>query len=122
NQLVIYSGATLDITGNDFRGIGIGGNGIVAQGDPSATIDLRNNYWGTTDLAQIKDRILKDSTPRPTVLYDPPLTAPPTLTLAASATATFNIAQQPIILQATVNGSGGPVNDGFVTFTILNGT
>src|SRR5262249_29976048 len=33
------------ITGNDFTGVG--NNGIIASGDPNATINLTGNYWGT---------------------------------------------------------------------------
>ena len=42
--LAINSGATISISGNDFSNIGT--NGVVATGDPNATINLLNNYLG----------------------------------------------------------------------------
>ena len=75
--LAINSGATISISGNDFSNIGT--NGVVATGDPNATINLLNNFWGTTEPAQIAAKILdhlKDAT-RPTVLYNPYLNTLP---------------------------------------------
>ena len=53
---------------------------VVASGNPSATIDLENNYWGTTVTTQIAAKITDyNSAPvgtRPLVLYTPFLIAP----------------------------------------------
>ncbi len=64
-RLSISSGASLTILGNDFS------NGtVVASGDPNATIDFSNNYWGTSNLTQIRAKITDHSTNAnlPTVL------------------------------------------------------
>jgi hypothetical protein len=56
-QLNIDSGdhvgtpANPTITGNDFSAVGA--NGIVATGDPNASIPFAGNYWGTTVTSQI---------------------------------------------------------------------
>ena len=51
-QLAINSGATTDITSDDFT------NGtVVASGTSSATISLINNFWGTTNPTQIAAKI-----------------------------------------------------------------
>ncbi len=68
-QLAINSGASINISSNDFSNVAT--NGIIASGDPNATIPLPNNYWGTTVPTQIAAKILdhaKDAT-RPTVTY-----------------------------------------------------
>ncbi len=75
-QLAVNSGAFISITGNDFS------NGtVVASGPSSATIDLRYNYWGTTDptaiAAKITDRNDAPVNTRPLVLYTPFEDAPP---------------------------------------------
>ena len=43
------------ITGNDFSNIAA--NGVMASGDPNATIFFSGNYWGTTDPVQIAAKI-----------------------------------------------------------------
>ncbi len=72
NSNVIYS-----VAGNDFSSLG--NNGVVALGDKNATIDFRNNYWGTTDGVAIEAKILHhfDDATRPTVLYSPNLSVLP---------------------------------------------
>jgi Bacterial Ig-like domain/Calx-beta domain len=77
NKVTINSGATINIASNNLSAIG--NNGIIAVGTPSATIDLTNNYWGTTTPSEIAAKILDhvDDTARPTVLYDPYLNDPP---------------------------------------------
>lgn len=75
-QLAVNSGAFISITGNDFS------NGtVVASGPSSATIDLRYNYWGTTDptaiAAKITDRNDAPVNTPPLVLYTPFEDAPP---------------------------------------------
>jgi hypothetical protein len=75
-QLSLSSGAAVDIVGND-----LGNATVVALGDPAATIDLRRNFWGTTNAAQIEAKIThRPDAPintRPLVLFDPPLNASP---------------------------------------------
>ncbi|HEY7424816.1 MAG TPA: Ig-like domain-containing protein, partial [Gemmataceae bacterium] len=51
-----------------------------------------------------------------------PLGASATSTSASSATAPFSSSTQTVNLSATVTSSGGTVNEGSVTFTILQGT
>ena len=78
NSLTISSGAVINIHGNDFTKIGA--NGVVAVGDPNATIDLTSNYWGTTVSTQIDAKILDHvdaPTLRPLVNYGNYLSAPP---------------------------------------------
>ncbi len=76
-NLAINSGASISITGNNFSNIG--NNGVIATGVSTATINLPNNYWGTTIVANILAKLLdhhQDST-RPTVNYGNYLTAAP---------------------------------------------
>ena len=95
--MAINSGATLNITANDFSNVGT--NGVVATGSPASTINLINNYWGTTDQTSIAAKILdnvKDST-RPTVSFIPLLSTRPvaiTLRLTTSAAVFSDSAQQ----------------------------
>ncbi len=120
-QLAINSGASINIASNDFTNIGT--NGLIATGDPNATINLVNNYWGTTVAVNIAAKILdhvKDAT-RPTVLYTPYLSAQPTAIVAANASVLFSTAVQNVNLSASVTGTLGALNVGTVTFTLLNG-
>ena len=117
----INSGATINIAYNDFSNIGT--NGLLAVGSPSATIHLENNYWGTTISSLIAAKIedhSKDAT-RPTVSYVPYLTEHPVQTAAAAATVVFSTSAPNVTLSATVSSPGAIVNEGSVTFTILNG-
>jgi hypothetical protein len=120
-QLAINSGAALSISGNDFSKVGA--NGIVASGVASTTINLANNYWGTTDPVAIGGLILdhNDDATRPTVSFQPVPSTRPTQTLAAAAGAPFSTSQQTVSLTAKVFSPSGTVNEGQVTFTILNG-
>jgi hypothetical protein len=81
-QLNVNSGAALNIVENDFTHISA--NGIVATGSASSNIDMKSNYWGTTDATQIAAKILDHSqdASRPTVLYIPFLGALPPYRLA----------------------------------------
>ena len=75
--LTVNSGATINIHGNDFSNVGA--HGIVAVGDPTATIDMTANYWGTSNTSQIQAKILdhfSDPT-RPTVNFGSFLNSPP---------------------------------------------
>ncbi|QJW95478.1 Ig-like domain-containing protein [Frigoriglobus tundricola] len=122
NQIAVNSGATVNITNNDFRNISA--QGIVATGTPTATIDFTNNYWGTTSASAIAAKILDHTTDstRPTVAYNPILAAEPTDVTASSASAPFNTAAQNVSLTANVVSPLGAVNSGTVTFTLLDGT
>ena len=74
-QLAINGGASINISSDDLTNAT-----VVASGNPSATIDLENNYWGTTVAPQIAAKITDyNSAPvgtRPLVLYTPFLIAP----------------------------------------------
>ncbi len=114
-QLAINSGATINITRNNFSAIGT--NGIVATGNANATIDLRYNFWGTTVPSLIEDKIRdhrKDSS-RPTVLYDPAQASSATMVSSSPNPSGFG---QAVTFRATVSavapGSGTPT--GTVTF------
>jgi hypothetical protein len=76
--LNVNSGATLSIHGNDFSNVG--SQGIVATGDPSATIDFTGNFWGTSSTTQIQAKILDhfvNPTTRPTVNFGSVLSTAP---------------------------------------------
>ena len=71
-QLAINSGTTASVTESNFS------NGtVVASGDPTATINLTNNYWGTTTTAQIEAKITDNhvNSSLPTVNFTPFLSA-----------------------------------------------
>ena len=59
------------ITGDDFSNVGA--NGIVASGDPNASIPFAGNYWGTTVTAQIAAKIDDHNVNAnlPTIAYQP---------------------------------------------------
>ena len=121
-QLAINSGATISISGNDFSKVGA--QGIVATGDPNATINLEYDYWGTTVPSQIEAKILDHSTDptRPTVNYQPYVSFT-SGTVASPASETYSPSNQALNLSATVTDSAGiTINEGTETFTILNGT
>ncbi len=119
-QIAIDSGASIAINQNDFSGVP--SNGIIANGSSTATIDLSNNYWGA-DPTKIPGQILdhNDNTSRPTVKYTPYLALRSTQTAAATASDFFSsIAAQNVTLSASVTSPSGTVNEGAVTFTILD--
>jgi hypothetical protein len=123
-QVVINSGAGFTFNQNDLTNVPGSNNGIVAVGDPTATIDLTNNYWGTTNPAQIAAKIkdhVTDST-RPTIKYQPFLAGEPTQTTAQSANTPYNASAQNVTLTATVMSPAGFINQGTVTFTVLDGS
>ena len=68
-QLAINSGASVTVNSDDFSSSSAT---VVVSGDPNATINLENNYWGTTVTAQIAAKITdRNSAPldtRPTKL------------------------------------------------------
>ncbi len=77
SYFTINSGATIDISGNDFSLLTSSATpsqrGLIAVGSSTATIDLTNNFWGTTNVTEIRNKIydhFSDST-RPTVVFDP---------------------------------------------------
>ena len=121
--LDIDSGATIDISGDNFTNIG--NQGVVATGDPNATINLADNYWGTTVLTQIEAKILDhstDPTTRPTINFQP-YVSNTSGTVANPVAATSSPNDQTVTLSATVTDSAGiVVNQGTETFTILDGT
>ncbi len=109
-QLAISSGVVIGITANDFS------NGtVVASGDPNATINLVNNYWGTTNTSQIAAKITdRNSSPintRPLVLYSPVLSAAaqPSTTTVTSSTGGSSVYGQSVTFTATVSAGFGHV-------------
>ena len=78
-QLAINSGATIDITSDDFT------NGtVVASGNANATISLIDNFWGTINPALIAAKITghANNASLPYVTYDPFLSENLTVTNA----------------------------------------
>jgi hypothetical protein len=120
-QLAIQSGATIDISGNDFSNVGQ--EGIVASGDARATINLEHNYWGTISVPEIQSKILDHTIDpdRPTVDFQNYVNHP-SVTTANPASATSSSSDQGVTLGATVTDVGGlAISAGTVTFTILKG-
>jgi hypothetical protein len=121
-QLAIDSAATFSITGNDFSSTNAR---VVASGDPSATIHLEHNYWGSAPISpKIKDH-LTDPT-RPTVNYNPvqPTISPrgaAATAVANNASAIFSAADQTVTLTANVTSGAVKVPEGKVMFTIVDG-
>ena len=118
-QLAINSGATINITSDDFT------NGtVVASGNPNATISLINNFWGTINPTQIAAKITDhaNNASLPYVTYEPFLSENATATYAANASIIYSPNAQTVTLSATVVSADGPVNGGTETFTILNGS
>ena len=71
----IHSDAYVEIYNNDFAA-----GSVVAVGDPADTIDLRWNWWGSTNPVVIGNKITDqlDDAARPLVLIEPWLPVPPT--------------------------------------------
>ena len=129
SQLLINSGALTggqnnpSITGDDFSNVGA--NGVVASGDPNATIYLSGNYWGTTNPVQIAAKITdhNDNANLPTIAFSPFVVNGASGTVAAPVVTTFSPTDQVVTLSATVTTTAGvPINEGTETFTILNGS
>ncbi len=127
-KLAVNSGAIIGtladptITGDNFTNVGA--DGIVASGDPNASIPFAGNYWGTTVIAQIAAKIDDHNVNSnlPTVVYQP-FVSNASGTSATPATAVFSPTDQTINLSATVSTTAGvAINEGTETFTILNGT
>ncbi len=121
SQVSIHSGSLVTFSNNDFSNVP--NNGVIAVGVSTASIDLRPNYWGTTDSVVISNKVLDhaDDATRPTILFDPPPSTRPTLTTAADAATTFSTSAHDIILTAAVTSPSATVTEGTVTFRVLNG-
>jgi len=122
SQLAINSGASFTINQNDLSNVPA--SGVIATGNPNATINLTNNYWGTTVASQIAAKI-KDhttDTTRPTVLYQPYMTLQPAQTTASATNVVYNTAAQNVTLSATVISPSGVISQGTETFTVLSGS
>jgi hypothetical protein len=123
NQFAINSHTTLSVSGNDFSHLTTP-HGLVATGDPNATIDLESNYWGTTVVTQIEAIILDHSSDatRPTVDFQHYLSST-AATIANPVTVNFSPTARSVTLTANVTDSAGTtINEGAETFTILSGT
>ena len=121
-HITINSGATINISGNDFSGVG--SEGVIAAGVSTAMIDLEENYWGSTDSTTI-EKLIDDhhvSSSLPTIEFNP-VWATNNGTIATPETVYFSPDDQTFNLSATVSTTGGiPITGGTETFTILNGT
>ena len=118
-QLAINSGATINITSDDFT------NGtVVASGNANATISLINNFWGTINPTQIAAKITDhtNNANLPYVTYEPFLSENATATYAANASVIYSPNAQTVTLSASAISADGPINGGTDTFTILNGS
>ena len=118
-QLTINSGATINITSDDFT------NGtVVASGNANATISLINNFWGTINPTQIAAKITghANNANLPYVTYDPFLSENATATYASNASLIYSPNAQTVTLSASAISADGPLNAGTVAFTILNGS
>ncbi len=123
NVLAINSNTTINISGNDFSHL-TNPDGLVASGDPNATINVPGNYWGTTDPVQIGNIIEdhNDNASLPTVNFQPYVSGV-SGTSANPASKTFSPSDQTVNLSATVTTSAGlAINEGTETFSIWNGT
>ncbi len=125
SQLMINSAAVIAIQDNDFANIPASpvNDGIIASGVSTTTINLSNNYWGTTNTTQIS-ALIDDhhiSSALPTVNYSPLLSEPPTQTLASPVNAAYDSSSQNVTLTAAITSPEGVVNAGTETFTILSG-
>jgi hypothetical protein len=119
-QIAINSGATVNIVGNNLSGVG--NNGVIATGSPTATIPLEENYWATNDPTAIGKLILdhNDDATRPTVNFQP-VWANAYGTIASPVTVIYSSSNQNVTLTAAVATTGGiPISGGTETFTILN--
>ena len=114
-QLAINSGTSISINSDDLTNAT-----VVAVGNASATIDLENNYWGTTVTAQIAAKITDyNSAPidtRPLVLYTPFLSAPAELPVANSQSATTNEGMAQAITLTSTGPNGDPL-----TYQVISG-
>jgi hypothetical protein len=124
-QVDVNSGAHLSATGNDFSN-----SKVVAAGDPTATINLGNNYWGSTNAAEITANQITDHTTNsnlPTVQLNPLMAGPSTPgaatnIVASSTAAIYNaFAPQSVTLSASLTSGGIQPNEGSVTFLVVNG-
>ena len=127
SQIVIDSAASGTFALNDFSNIPTSpvNDGILATGNPSGTINLTDNYWGTTVVSQIQAKILDHTlnpTTRPTIVFSPLMSTRPTQTSASPVNPSYSTANQNVVLTANVASPSGIVNEGTVTFTILNGS
>ncbi|OWK41894.1 hypothetical protein FRUB_03972 [Fimbriiglobus ruber] len=118
-QLTVDSTATIAINQNDFSAAT-----VVASGSSTAFINLVGNDWGTTDDTQILTKITDHHTNAslPTVVFDPALSAEPAEVSATPADIVYSRTAETVPVSATVADTSGPVNEGTVTFQILEGS
>jgi hypothetical protein len=126
SQLQIDAAAGATVTNNDFSGVPASpvNDGILATGSSTGTVNLANNYWGTTNTATIAAKILDHTTAstRPTVVYSPLLSARPTAVSASPLSVSYSPGTQTVTLTAKVLSPSGAPNEGTVTFTLLSGS
>ena len=120
-HITINSGATINVSGNDFSNVG--SKGVIAAGESTATIVLEENYWGSTDTTTI-ETLIDDhhvSASLPTIAFEP-VWSTNSGTIATPETVFYSPDDQTFNLSATVSTtSGNPITGGTETFTILSG-
>ncbi len=79
NPLFVNGSAGLHFKFNDLTDLPGNNEGLIAIGDSTDTIDLSENWWGTTDPNDIEDKVFHqvDNSSRPFVEVSPILTQPP---------------------------------------------
>ncbi|MFO0805191.1 MAG: CARDB domain-containing protein [Gemmataceae bacterium] len=123
SNILINSGAQyaspsgFTISGNNFANIPA--NGVTASGSKGTFIYLQNNTWSATPANQIVDSV--DNANLPTIVFSPPAAGPATTTTASNASVSYSDANANVTLNATVTTGSGTVNEGVVTFVVLDG-
>ena len=118
--LTVDGTTTETITGNNFIN-----SSIIATGDFTATptIAMGGNYWGTSNVTAIGNKIHDhlDDPALPLIDFNPVVSGIAAV-VATPATAVYGSAAQIVTLNASVSGVTGPVTTGTVTFGIYNGS
>ena len=105
SQISINSGATINIAGNDFTDVG--SDGVIAAGSSTATINLAENYWGSTSTTQI-ETLIDDhhvNSSLPTISFQP-IWDTDSGTIATPETADYSPFDQTFNLSATREHNG----------------
>lgn len=100
-SLSVHSSTALDAVWNDLSH-----GAVTVSGNSSATINLQNNYWGTTDTNVIDAKITdhKDNSNLPTVAYEP-LSGP---LCAGDLNGDLTVDLSDLVLLLANYGCGGP--------------
>ena len=78
SEVTVHGGTLLDFELNDLSDLASENGGLLATGDAGATLDFRRNYWGTTIVTEIEDKVLHqvDDASRPLIVFEPFLLQP----------------------------------------------